>query len=116
MVQNSSGLWHFPGGAIEGPERATDAAVRECLEETGYAIMIPDGRLVYEREQGFYHSRKKAFYHSVQLFYIAELLSDTPDPSMISENDREKRADWIELSELTSEETHPTVQELLETL
>lgn len=29
------GLWEFPGGKIEADEDAVEAALRECLEETG---------------------------------------------------------------------------------
>lgn len=33
-----AGQWCFPGGKIEGDESAAKAAVRECLEETGYRV------------------------------------------------------------------------------
>jgi mutator protein MutT len=33
-----AGLWEFPGGKIESSESPADAAVRECLEETGLVV------------------------------------------------------------------------------
>jgi len=37
------GCAEFPGGKIEPHESATEAAVRECLEETGVAVRVIDG-------------------------------------------------------------------------
>ena len=35
-----AGLWEFPGGQVEPGETPEAAAVRECLEETGFSIRI----------------------------------------------------------------------------
>ena len=47
-----AGYWEFPGGRVERGESARDAAVRECLEETGLAVTVvgsyPDVRHQYE--------------------------------------------------------------------
>jgi mutator protein MutT len=34
-----AGLWEFPGGKVEPEEIVADAAVRECLEETGLPVV-----------------------------------------------------------------------------
>jgi 8-oxo-dGTP diphosphatase len=35
-----AGLWEFPGGKVEPGESPTEAAVRECLEETGLVVRV----------------------------------------------------------------------------
>ncbi len=37
---NLAGLWEFPGGKVEPSETAAEAAVRECREEAGIAIVV----------------------------------------------------------------------------
>jgi mutator protein MutT len=35
-----AGYWEFPGGKVEAGESPQQAAVRECLEETGVAVDV----------------------------------------------------------------------------
>jgi 8-oxo-dGTP diphosphatase len=56
-----AGLWEFPGGKIEPGERAEDAAVRECCEETG-VVVEPLFRYL-QRDEDYAHDR-------VQLHFI----------------------------------------------
>ena len=35
-----AGLWEFPGGKAQPGETPAHAAVRECLEETGLAVVV----------------------------------------------------------------------------
>ena len=49
------GLWEFPGGKIHAGESPDQAVARECLEETGLAVIVgepfPDVLYVYDHGQ-----------------------------------------------------------------
>jgi len=57
-----AGLWEFPGGKMQSGESPEQAAVRECLEETGLVVQ-PKSR---------YPQHQHAYTHdTVQLHFIA---------------------------------------------
>jgi 8-oxo-dGTP diphosphatase len=65
-------LWDLPGGGIEKDERAEDAVVRECREETGYDIEVK--RLVgLYRHQSVY-GRGDQLTH----VYLAQIIGGVP--------------------------------------
>ena len=49
-----AGLWEFPGGKVRPAETPQQAAVRECLEETGLAVRIGSAypQVLYRYEHG----------------------------------------------------------------
>lgn len=116
MVQSGNGLWIFPGGGVEEDETISEAVVRECLEETGYGVTLVDSQPFHLREQKFYHTREQSFYHSIQLFYTATLSTDSPDSTKITDHDKLRRVSWISLADLTVDNTHPTIAEVIKKL
>jgi ADP-ribose pyrophosphatase YjhB (NUDIX family) len=46
-INPGRGLWTFPGGFVDYGETATDAAVRETLEETGLSVELTGLHNVY---------------------------------------------------------------------
>jgi len=68
-----AGLWEFPGGKVQPDESPEEAAVRECAEETGLAVVA---RSRYpERVQDYDHGR-------VHLHFIhCELLHASAPPN-----------------------------------
>lgn len=116
MTQSGNGQWVFPGGGVEERETVLEAVVRECLEETGYTITVGNPQPSYVREQQFYHTREEAFYHSIQLFYPAELASDMSDTDAITDYDKTRAIDWVDLKFTDLHQIHPTIRELVQKL
>jgi 8-oxo-dGTP diphosphatase len=80
-----AGLWEFPGGKIEPGESAEQAAVRECLEESGIVVqpLFRYATNVHEYEHG-----------RVELFFVA-CRPATPDAAATINGFR-----WIPRNEL----------------
>jgi 8-oxo-dGTP pyrophosphatase MutT (NUDIX family) len=67
--------WEVPGGAIDAGETARDAAVRECLEETGWRVRGAVGHL------STHHPSVGLVHQTFDLFIAgdAELVGDPTD-------------------------------------
>jgi 8-oxo-dGTP diphosphatase len=81
-----AGYWEFPGGKCEPGETPAEATARECLEETGLAVVVGPLRRVTNHE--YRHGRVKLFF-----FECA-----TADPS--AEPPTELGCRWIHAREL----------------
>ena len=100
MVQEASkdcyGLWTFPAGHLDEPEKITDAAIREVYEETGFKVKLTGVLpLVLTAKQG-----KEP---KIQVRFTAEVIEESKDFN------KEEILDvkWIEINkvkEMTNEE------------
>jgi ADP-ribose pyrophosphatase YjhB (NUDIX family) len=82
------GLWTLPAGFVNADEDPAEAAIRECLEETGLSVRITH---VIDVVAGREHPRGADFV----IVYAAEVLEGT-----LAAADDADEADWFALSEL----------------
>jgi 8-oxo-dGTP diphosphatase len=82
------GLWTLPAGFVNGGEDPAEAAVRECLEETGLSVRVTR---VLDVIAGLEHERGADFI----IFYHAEVISGELIPA-----DDADAAEWFTRDEL----------------
>jgi 8-oxo-dGTP pyrophosphatase MutT (NUDIX family) len=61
--------WEIPGGAVDEDETPGQAAVRECLEETGVRCANPKPLV-------FYHVGMDSVYSPTHIFYSTDIIDD----------------------------------------
>lgn len=60
-----AGLWEFPGGKVESGESLSQAAERECAEETG--LTVAGGRLLLEQRHEYAHATVHLYFFACRL-------------------------------------------------
>jgi 8-oxo-dGTP diphosphatase len=60
-----AGYWEFPGGKCETGELPADAALRECLEETGLCVVV--GRLRHRTRYRYPHGLVELHFYDCTL-------------------------------------------------
>lgn len=87
-------FWHFPGGKWEfANENLEQAAVRELLEETGYAVKLAE--IVFHQEL---REPDKSY---LELFWTAHLESDKPAP--VTTDEEIQQCQWFKLADLLNQ-------------
>lgn len=94
---NKKKYFFMPGGKIEQGETATEAAVRETLEETGYKIRILPN-LELRRRYDFEWDGK--INSCDTLFFVGVLDEDWHEPIPVKDTDYNKGTQWIPLKDL----------------
>lgn len=92
LVQNENGQWSLPGGAVEDGERAYDAVIRECYEETGLNVEIDRLLMIAE---GFKTSRPA----KVLYFHCLVRLVDVNAQPVIIRPEEILALKWVSLEE-----------------
>ncbi len=69
------GGWSLPGGWADVGETASEAAVREVYEESGYRVRAVRLISAYDRDR---HEHPPIPYHVYKLVFLCEILDDTP--------------------------------------
>jgi ADP-ribose pyrophosphatase YjhB (NUDIX family) len=98
--------WELPSGLLEAGESFEQAAARETFEETGIQVAVGDLLctvvMVVPQEA----------YRGINAYFYATAQSGEP-PRVVTPTEPIKRAAFLELADLTSEEIHPVDQRIL---
>jgi 8-oxo-dGTP diphosphatase len=78
------GLWTLPAGFVNGGEDPVEAALRECVEETGLAVKITG---ILDIHSGREHARGSDFI----IFYRGQVMGGT-----LQAGDDAEAAEWFE--------------------
>jgi ADP-ribose pyrophosphatase YjhB (NUDIX family) len=73
--RQDNGLWDLPGGMMELGERIDQAAAREALEETGWAVEIEQVIAVYSDEQFIFTFANQDVIRIANVFFRAHCLT-----------------------------------------
>ncbi|WP_457558269.1 NUDIX hydrolase [Candidatus Harpocratesius sp.] len=112
----NQGKWAIPGGHLKLGERASDGALRECIEETG--LLLEVGKLASVIDKIDYDSTGKIEYHYVLCDYwmiIPNAESFQEPPQLIPQSDVID-ARFVHFKELPNYELTPTVRKLFKNL
>ncbi len=106
MAEPDAGLWSIPGGMVELGERATEAAKREALEETGLNVEIEEvlsvvDKIIVDDEERIKH-------HFVIVDYLAEVRGGKLKASSDASDAR-----WVKASEFPGYGLSPILVQLL---
>ncbi len=67
----------LPGGGLDGKETAEEAVLRECREETGYAVCIR--RQIGAAGQYRYSERRQAYFNKRCTYFLIDILGRSRD-------------------------------------
>jgi len=98
-VENNKSAWIFPGGRVEVGESVSNAAIRECKEETGYDVDLIG--ICYMQEYDIYYVTY--FYSKI----VGGALILGKDPELSDEKQVLKEIKWINIDSLDNYEIYP---------
>lgn len=73
--ERQEGLWTLPGGWVDINESASEATVRETLEETGFQTRVVKLLALYDRNK---HDHPPHPSHAYNIFILCELMGGKP--------------------------------------
>ncbi|MFB6199792.1 MAG: NUDIX domain-containing protein, partial [Candidatus Nanohaloarchaea archaeon] len=104
LYREDENWWEVPGGKVEEEESPTEAAVREAEEEIGVEVELR--KPFYSGE--FQHSGEMFLWHA----YVSEIVEGDP----VIQEDKFKKLEWFEGSELDELELAPNLEMILPSL
>lgn len=87
VVQTPKGYFLI-GGGLENGENDKVGIERECMEETGYSVLVKDKVCSAET---FYFEPSIGFFHPIQVYYSGDLLDMVQRPK-----EKDHKLVWVE--------------------
>lgn len=108
--QDNEGIFYtLPGGGIEKNELAKETAFRECLEETGYAVLVKELVLTKEFIKKMPHIPAwNDGIHQIELVFKCQIDTSIPKQEASHQDVYQISLEWIALSELHKHRIYPT--------
>jgi len=105
LVQSAyNSWWELPGGKVERGESSIEAMKREFQEETGFAVLDQEIKLLGENQEYFYDNINDQYFDSTMTFFYFHKISE------IATNDFDRRdvskVSWFSRDSMQIE-THP---------
>ncbi len=97
------GLYALPGGFLDPDETLFNACLRELREETNVSLSDADWRAAYKTQQTFDDPNRSVRGRSITQGFYFQLNDELPLPQVLGGDDA-KRAFWVPLNELSSEQ------------
>lgn len=98
--RGNSDKWGLPGGKLEIGETTSEAAVRECAEETGVVLERNKGQLIYGGICNADHLSKKEFWVDAYLYEL-------PENGKAHTMELENIVDWLEPEDFLARSSFP---------
>lgn len=117
VTSGRTGRLDLPGGGVNVEESLRDGIVRECLEETGYDVVVDD-QPFFVGENKCFDIIDEQFQHVLLLTYQARIISGDPSKSQPDSELEVADVRWVHPSVLTEDMVQPihwSVIQLLQT-
>ncbi len=82
LVKERGDGWTLPGGWVDPGESASEAAVRETKEESGYDVNAARLMAIYDRDR---HEHPPCPFHVYKLFFLCDLVGGSAKASLETE-------------------------------
>lgn len=108
-IDREGAFYLFPGGGQDHGETLVKAVQRECIEETGAAVVVGD--LLHIREyigKNHEHAAFDAGVHQIEYYFLCKLTDDSMEFSVPTNPDSHQiSVEWVDITQLQHLRLYP---------